>query len=1097
MNKKFINISKNIKAQMTIFIALGFVILIIFMMLSLVSQSVRKAKIQGEAKQALKSFIETSTIQQYIVSCVDAVLEDGVEKISLQGGSLYDYQYGELSGGINTSEFVIGEDYITINLSALPLVNNSYADQVNRTVNVTYAMKMSNNTGEFPYLNGSSKLPPTYPYSNKKLSFLNGFTYGAFLYIPMLEGFYGETTMPKLCINQRHCGSEDSARFNNFNKTTYEEQLESYLEVKIQECVNFSYFEEMTPNTIERGNITAEVVFSIDKITAMLDYPITLYWRNAEPVTEILSFNKDKNIRFSKVYKLAHTILKYESFDLFFDSLDYRSVYAASNFFSCRMADGSRCYDSQISVTKIPNVCSDCGNGQFDDLIVIRDNSSKINGLPLQFQFLIENRRPALDYISFYPIADIDIIAFENQTLNLTPEGYDPDSTNVWYSYSGWRENYWTWFNKSLWYEDPPEDPMGFDFSDYYTSYSPILDLPYFSYYDEPEPHNWTKSPEYVYTEQNASCYVEYGDLGLHSVNITIWDEEGLKDWQEVKIYVRDLPKAIANGSNNFSDIGNGNASVEDPYILDASLSYSIIGELADEFRYLWSEYDEPISIETGHLTTILPYPVPYNIFNILGYVFNTSRLEGAISRPAVITLDVGLIMGDGSIVYGEPDSMYLNISQCLPHVNADDQYNPYPYNTSAGFQATHACCGNGTEGFLWGERKNDTAVCYNITEHAALKYFLDNHLDDWYAPYPNIYLGGTDLTYSGYPPFLIGDYNDVYTRNFDRYCDGTRGNICNGSGVYNLTVAHDCNSSLLSHQTESCYGPPENYFTSSDIGGNADECVVYNAGTTFEELNLGLSETRPCATEEACYGAINLAGNPLFKDGGFVQYRTADSVGPDPENVILCEQAFCTGGTYPAGGGPLGNCANVKGSNCSCSSDLCNADEACDGEDPGHRVNEILNTWCNISCTVQECGFYNFDDTAYSCFAECDDNGECVGDDVFCDRPTSNPSRECLKCYAAGSHLEDSGLQEAGINGVGDCEMACGADFQCDEKPQGTLPTGAGCNQTCEYIMCPDNFAYDSSNFICFEAPCNNNNQCMLGYECQTATGNCVFDGT
>ena len=1085
MNRKFARVLKNIKAQMTVFIVLGFVILIIFMMLSLVAQSVKKTRIQGEAKKALQSFVETSTIQQYILSCVDIVLEDGIEKISLQGGQIYDYQYNESGFGINTSEFVMGGDYITVNLSALPLVNNPYVNETNKTINISYAMKMSNNSGNLPYLPGSSKYPPIYPFPFKSLAYLNGFNYLGSLYIPMLEGFYGEVIISKLCVAQHDCGVEDSARFNNFNTTTFEEQLESYLEVKVQECVNFTYFEEMTPHTIERGNITAEVIFSVDKVSAVLDYPITLYWRGAEPVTDILKFNKNKNIRLSKLYKLAHTILKYESFDLFFDPIDYKSIFDLSVFFSCRMPDGSRCYDRKISVTKIPNVCADYDNARFDDLIVIQDSSSKINGVPLQLQLLIENRRPALDYISLYPLTDIDIIVFENQTLDLTPEAYDPDNTNVWYDYSGWRENYWTWFDKTLWFLDPPSDPVNFDFSNY-TSQSP-LGSPYFIQYFAPEPHNWTNSQEFINTEQNASCYIEYGDLGLHKVNVTIWDEEGLKDWQEVRILVRDLPKAIANGSNNFSDIGDANASVEDPYILDASLSYSVIGELADEFWYHWHEFIEPINIQTNDLITILPNVASYDIFNILNLVFKNEKLSGQINRSAVVSLAVGLLMPDGSVVYGEPAYLNLQVHQCLPHVNADDPHTPYPYNDTLGFQATHACCGNGTDGFLWGERKDDTSICYNITEHAALRYFLiDEHYDDWYAPEP--YLGIGTPNYFDYPGPTFGvEENNVFTREFNRSCDSTRGNICNGSGTYQLIVAHDCNYTLLPHQAESCYGPPVDYFLTSEVSGTADGCVVYEEGNTFEKLNQGLSNSRACSGGSACYGVSDLVNKPLFKDDEEVVFRTAESVGNDPANIINCTQAFCSGETY-TGTDPLGNCANVLGVDCSCS-DNCYGDPACNTHDPGYNIPPTLNTWCDISCTAQDCGLYNFDSGVYSCYGQCSDSNDCFGDYV-CDLPNV-AGNECLGCDY------NTGLQTTVGTGFGNCEQACYAHSYCDEKPQGALVvppynSGAGCNQTCDFIDCTGNYAFDSITFTCFET-CTNNAHCEQGYLCQLPPGNCI----
>ena len=1039
------NILKKGKSQVTLMVIVGFVVLIVFMLFLFSVNTLNSLKVRSEAKKALTNFIETSTIQQYTLSCIDTVLNDGLEKITLQGGNIYDYQCPAGLCGVNTSDFIQGKDFLEINISNLNIDNNLYEDNTT-LINVSYGMLISKNddAGEI-YISNSNSLPPTYPIPFKVLNEISGFgDYVAGYFVPMLEGLYGEIHLPFLCENYEDC-KYDSQIFASFTNKSMQKQLEEYLEVNVKDCVNFSYFEKLTPYNITEGEVDANINFGVDKVSVVLDFPLQIDVQGKEPVTEILTFNKDKNYRLTKVYRLIHTMLKYDSFDLFFDPLSYKNVYNGGSIdFNCKMLDRSRCYDNQISVYKF-SYYTDVAGTRHDDLIVVVDNASKILGKPLIFPYFIENRRPALDYIHEYPNPELDIVVFENQTINLNPQAYDPDNDTIQkYEYSGWREDFYTDFDKDQWYDelgwldDPPD----------YAHYTTI---------HNDNPHNWTNSQQYIDTEQNASYHVKYGELGYHDVNITIWDSEGLRDWQTIKILVRDLPKAIANASNNYSDIPNLKASVEDPYILDGSLSYAIIGEITQNNWFIWREDLEDIDIHVQLPVITLPYDVNYDILNLTPYNFNKTFLEDNLpgSEYRTLKLTIGTLV-DGSIMEGEPDYLDIEVHQCLPHVNDIDTITPYPYSDK-GFQATHVCCADGSGVKSWGTLKDENdPPCFTKIEYSSLKYFQDN-TTDWYT---NNFLpeSGTPVSYTYVA--LNDKVNNIFKRTFTRKCDGSRGNICNGSANADVVTETSCDyidTTVAGNawQDYQCYGPHNDYFSQASEG--IIDCVIYDETTNFEKLYDGSASSDSCSNQKACYGA-DLEFNPIYKNDSIG--RNADSVeilNPVALSPIVCEKAYCAGSVvtdYTNHDINSGDCTYVYGDDCYCSNE-CGSAGNCHEKDPGYTFESHVGSGrfdlgCNLDCQVPVCLPYAFNPVNFDCYSICSRDEQCAYGTV-CDQGFIVFHEECLKCNLVGD-----GIQISGTHGAWDCEKACGADDECDEvaknSPIPTIP-GFKCNFDCEKV--------------------------------------------
>ncbi len=1075
-------------AQMTIFFVMGIVIIIVFGLMIFLVADTASLKIKAESKKALHTFIETSSVEHYISACLDQVSADAIEKITLQGGIIYDYQGGAMS----TVNYVLGENYVNLNISNITLSSENPYSEGNKSkfVNISLGLKITNTSGQYPpYLSSSFQNAPAYPQEAEPYIILpdsfiqriNGFR--RWPEPDRSEGLYGEISYPKLCNQFSECYHHSNYNiYNNFNLTTIQSQLEYYIEDKVAECVNISRLKTQRSYNISTGNVTAKVSFSIDSIGVEIDYPVILTWPKGEPVSEILKFQDFKNVRMTKIYELIYSILKYESFDIFFDVQDYKNISRSSQI-PCTLRDGTRCFDNQISVNKIENV----QNGI--DLVVIKDNASILKGKPSLFNFLIENRRPALDYINRHLSDEINMVVFNNKTIVLDPQGYDPDSDVLGYKYEGWRADNYTVFDINCW---PPPSGNALD-----------CQGPQIS-----DPHNyWQTSPSFFLTSRNATYETNLSDLGLHTVKLTTWDSNGLEDWQDINILVRDFPSAIANGSNEYDDIGDGNASVEDVYILDASNSYVIINDPfnpSSDTWFLWHENFDPYTTTgTTNAITILPN-TPFNIFTIIAEFFkNESFNSGETSRENVmIRLETGLDIGGGNIQYGQGinsiDEIFVDIYQCLPHRSTNYPI-PFPYSTHFystinNFQAEHVCCSN-TSG-TWGEIEDSSNECFNISEYSSYKYFFQN-TDEWYTGFINDSEGGGVFTndFASFTTDVIYE-NDIFLRTFKRNCDGTRGNICQGNADADYDNSFQCYDNMPANQIAKCIGPPPAYFDSTDLTVPSG-CKIYDPGDTFKEFNNPLpTHYYPCRNQ-ACYNSTDI--NVMKGKNGLA--TNVFAVGTAPGNAIYCTRAFCGGNTENI---DTGNCQQTTDTDCYCSSN-CNGDSRCDTEDPGYSFTELpgpvpanrYEKGCLMSCGVIGCLPYSFNTTFdpgssdFGCYGECNSNDQCS---IYYSCDSTPGGEDCVDCNDI-SHEQGLGNLNPGV-----CEEGCGASSFCDEHSIGYVHELNICDSTCQQTNCQittgDPLFYDNiprwtgTDVAC---DCRNDLDCYsLGYICTVATGIC-----
>lgn len=903
------------RGQFTVFVILGIVLIVAFAFLILAKGLLVQNQLQSQADSVITQFLKTSSVSTYASSCTEEIAKQGIQLLALQGGSIYDYQ----GGPVNTSSeiFYEGTDFLYINYST-----NS-TEQVNR---VRYGIIENTVCSEV------RQNPPWYPKEYVYLRDLPSLYYNsACRFTDLTSGFFGTNTMTKLCDYQgtNRLGASQQASFvKTCELGTYstpqqdesvQEQLAYYISYHLPECLNFSlYTERYNTNISVNSTPITNVTYGIEGTTIEVTYPFTVLV-DEKPVTTFSTFTTQLDINLKQLYNFVFFLLSSDSLNVYYQ---IPVSYPVSRF-----------YRPSYEVELEKNICPTCEeNNAFDDLLRVTDSSTIINGEPLVMQTLIKNRRPALDWLHDASIAstDIDIMVFENQTITLRPEGYDPDDDTVVYNYSGWKEQYNTVFDFEC-----CEQP-GVNCADFLNPVCLVI-------LDE-EPHNWTQSDWFQNDGRTARYTTNKSDIGLHKVNITIREESGLYDYQEVKILVFDLPVAQINGSNNYSDIDYKHASLEDTYILNGTLSQaSRLGGGSDEAlaNFSWNDTREPFALQTETPVLFIPQEEPdISTMRQLNYTkLGTHDTFLTVIEP----IDLG--NGQNFDLYSIPASLAVEVYACLPHRDEDFSY---PYNTGDPFQANHTCCYNGTDGGIYGRFKEIDDACFGAVTYGNFYAFTEPDVSLQYN-LAHLEVGEeTDYTYifSTFEAPTIIDLvarispqmqNDIFKRAFTRYCSGARGNICGGPAEDVFSVEIVCSDDeLLIPRGERCEGPP------SSITENADSltCVQYGPGVTFESAHLGSNSDGTCNPALECTDGF---GDNKYDTGRGPYACPASCDGNGNCDYTEREKCYCESSCFPSGADPL-----------------------CDGLPVGAVTGRTLNSCnnvgetyfqdrCGSACTVQE----------------------------------------------------------------------------------------------------------------------------------------------
>jgi hypothetical protein len=639
------------KAQITLFMLIGIVITAAAFLVFFVAQSQTKDQLDTKADDMIQQLLKTTAMEEYVTLCLKEAGGKGLNILGLQGGVIYESQNGSTPEIFR--QFPAGAYYLPWNIDRYDINGNKVATE-------EYYISYGINKPALSARSIRNPAVPWYPYpgniaeqntlrlserhyaeslfhNSKPLCELNGPNMVITgVIIPCESGYYGP---PK----------------------SMQEELRDYVVNGLKQCVDFESFAEAIGYNMTEGDVKANVTFGETNVIFDVYYPITFDFKGKR-ISKILKFRAELPVRIKRVYEYMDHLLEKEGSDLFFNiSRDYENI-----------TKGKKSYWLPgFSFTLFKDACPSCVNtfgAEYDDIIVVQDEQSRIGGEPFRFYAVIENRNPVLEQIlQPNPIPEkYDIVVVENMSINISPIGYDPDDDELTYTYHGWRA-------------DDIDEETGL----------------------QRETNDWQQSQSYLETGREAAIGTSRGDIGPHNVTVNVSDPEGLFDYQVVRIFVNDVPLADVQIDNMFSDIDDRYASIEDPIKLDASGTANLYGE---NTAYIFEDLTEEPNIKLNTQKSVVFIP-------------DETEITAMSSAPLSI-------LGEHKIRLTVYDNLYqasgvgiaeknITVLPCLPHRSSDPPF-PYNKNKEDPYQADHTCClGDLNDPETWDYAPRGT-LCYD-----------------------------------------------------------------------------------------------------------------------------------------------------------------------------------------------------------------------------------------------------------------------------------------------------------------------------------------------------------------------------------------------
>jgi hypothetical protein len=344
------------KGQLTMFMLVGIVVLLIFVFVFFLLNSLAETRMRGKIEKTKAPALTTPIIQFYIRDCLKDVLKEGLIKIGLQGGYFYEGQYGYIySSGYKLPYTNFNGE----NVSYLVYpIYNPFEEEV-ASYNLGWPCRTDENS-------------PSYCRFKRNETHIMYFDF-----VSDLEE-----------IDATYSDEFSVFRLPTGLKINIQKEIEQYVKDKIPECINFSAVAENFPGyeiTFEEPE--PHVSLGIKSTSVQLNYPIKLKFQNYEPVTIIQEFQTQLPVRFRKILGIVVELLKTgtrnELNDIDFDPSTeiYQIIEDPAITFSIDKSDDSI----------------------FDEVYIINDSLSVLDNKNYIFQFARRNRPPVLNYIGKYP----------------------------------------------------------------------------------------------------------------------------------------------------------------------------------------------------------------------------------------------------------------------------------------------------------------------------------------------------------------------------------------------------------------------------------------------------------------------------------------------------------------------------------------------------------------------------------------------------------------------------------------------------------------------------------------------------------------------
>lgn len=831
------------RGQITVFIIIGIIIIAVFGFVYWVGAEVTRIKLETQVNRIVDALLATTPLNYYVTLCVDEAAKNGLKLIGEHGGYISNDEMDSLSVKRTSFDYCLDPYGAELTGCGNKITYNTSYGIVNDTI-------IENQYPCYTQDTNYNMQPAFCGFSNDINLFQNLYQtkrrFGEITFEAMPLCKPGECLADSIFIEKDLSGNKMDVPGQSINgEGSIQERLEAFIKDDVIKCVDFESIPgiEAFNITYDPENISVNTTLGANGIDILVNFPLSIKVQEFEPVIRILQFSTFNPARLKKIYQFARYIAEAETRILEFD-LNYNWTAVPED------------YKFPSFEVEIINL----SNGDRVLRAIDKDTAHYLRGGPFVFQYAIQNRPPALDYIGTRFRADnlYDLIVVEGDIIKIEPKATDPDEENLSYNYSDWKETY---------DEEFDENRGGC------TRKDPV---PCIERINE-GPHNWTSSDEYLVSERNASYKTNHTDIGPHQTTVCVFDNHENKDCQTVRILVDDVFEVIPSPLYFYDDIkANDIASIEDPIKLNATIiDYFNPGYTTFIWSYLPTIIYEGIKDEI-----VLPRDYPNDSSN-----YDLARIKDYWSGILVETgaKNLTVVVNRGGTTATEDTE--IKLYQCLPHRSSSA---PFPFHNIAfdsytpdisdAFLANHTCCeGNplseeelppnepGSSG--WGSYKAEGTECYNYVEYGCFNTIFTDMAAEArknYADYPDLTQENKLEQYTENDIYNLT--NDIIVRTFIGTCSGNRGNACEGNPKELKTNIKCADPAPTSTETERCFGPPSCGSPFTENPG----CQPVPLGKTFEELNNLLNKEGEPATG-IC--------NPLKKCTDFNESATGYSV--------------------------------------------------------------------------------------------------------------------------------------------------------------------------------------------------------------------------
>ncbi|MEM3126875.1 MAG: hypothetical protein QW331_02310, partial [Candidatus Woesearchaeota archaeon] len=338
------------KAQVTLFLIVGLLFLFTFSVVGIAIYSNISTDTQETITSINQNIAEHKGLSEYARRCLEISLEKGIKTLALQGGYFYSGQPGSLTN------------------EKLPIQREFLGQEV------SYLITPAKTAEKLVFF------PPLYPCPYKYA-----------LFYPRYCKF--ENKANNIEIGNIRLGESKLPSLHKAGTGfSIEEQLQAYLINKTKECTNFkelTSLPEFQKFKVTEGEITANITFRDNDISAEIIYPLIFESKKGMSVTKKLEFSIFHKAPFKSMYEVANELITLENQLLTFDIEED----SKNRFYKDISGDKKALKLAKTGFTV--DVIRDIN----DDLIVIKDTSVTIGAEPFMFVFARENRPPVLEYI--------------------------------------------------------------------------------------------------------------------------------------------------------------------------------------------------------------------------------------------------------------------------------------------------------------------------------------------------------------------------------------------------------------------------------------------------------------------------------------------------------------------------------------------------------------------------------------------------------------------------------------------------------------------------------------------------------------------------